>query len=37
MLGIVATKDGYVTIHPDSVLNDESGFANITGGAKYAF
>lgn len=34
---IIATKDGYIDFNPDSVLNDEEGWANITAGAKYAF
>jgi hypothetical protein len=36
---IVATKDGYVDINPDSqpLWGDESGFANIGAGVKYAF
>lgn len=38
-LSIVATKDGYVDINPDTepLWGDESGFANIAGGLKYAF
>lgn len=36
---LVATKDGYVRIKPDTVplWSEQSGFANIAGGAKYAF
>jgi hypothetical protein len=36
---IVATKDGYVDINPDTqpLWSDESGFANIGAGVKYAF
>jgi Putative MetA-pathway of phenol degradation len=38
-LSIVATKDGYVTFHPDNktLWSKESGFANIGAGLKYAF
>jgi hypothetical protein len=36
-LAIIATKDGYVQTRPDSVLNDEEGFANVAAGFKYAF
>jgi hypothetical protein len=37
-LSIVATKDGYVDVNPDSaVLSSESGFANLGAGLKYAF
>jgi hypothetical protein len=37
-LSIVATKDGYVDINPDSsIWGDESGFANLGAGLKYAF
>jgi hypothetical protein len=38
-LSIVATKDGYVDINPDTqpLWGDESGFANIAAGLKYAF
>jgi len=38
-LSIVATKDGYVDINPDTqpLWSDESGFANIAAGLKYAF
>ena len=38
-LSIVATKDGYVDINPDTqpLWRDESGFANIAAGLKYAF
>ena len=34
---IVATKDGFVDFNPDATLSDESGFANLGGGVKYAF
>lgn len=34
---LVATKDGYVDFNPDATLSDESGFANLGGGVKYAF
>jgi len=37
-LSIVATKDGYVDINPGNALwGNESGFANIAAGLKYAF
>lgn len=35
-LGIIATKDGYAWIETDKALEDESGFANIALGLKYA-
>ncbi|NBV25169.1 MAG: hypothetical protein EBS05_25030 [Proteobacteria bacterium] len=35
-LAIVATKDGYVDMHPDSTLAKASGWANISAGLKYA-
>lgn len=36
---LVATKDGYVRVNPDTtpLWSKESGFANIAAGAKYAF
>ena len=36
-LSIVATKDGYVDINPDSTASSETGFANLGAGLKYAF
>jgi len=36
-LSIVASKDGYVDMNPDSTLAHEEGFANLGGGMKYAF
>jgi hypothetical protein len=38
-LSIVATKDGYVDINPDTqpLWSEESGFANLGAGLKYAF
>ncbi|MCB0310655.1 MAG: hypothetical protein KDD42_05440 [Bdellovibrionales bacterium] len=36
-LALIATKDGWVDLNPDSVLADEEGFANVAVGAKYAF
>ena len=36
-LSIVATKDGYVDMNPDNTLSEESGFANLGAGLKYAF
>ncbi len=35
-LGIIASKDGYADIDFDGVLPDDSGFANISLGLKYA-
>lgn len=35
-LSVVATKDGYVNFDPDTTLSDESGFANLAAGLKYA-
>jgi hypothetical protein len=36
-LSIVATKDGYVDMNYDDNLDDQSGFANLGAGLKYAF
>lgn len=36
-LSIVATKDGYVDFNANGALKDESGFANLGAGLKYAF
>lgn len=36
-LSIVATKDGYVDMNYDKNLDDQSGFANLGAGLKYAF
>jgi hypothetical protein len=36
-LSIVAAKDGYVVMDPDETLTDQSGFANLGLGMKYAF
>ncbi len=36
-LSIVATKDGYVDMNPNGVLDDQNGFANLGAGVKYAF
>lgn len=36
-LSIVATKDGYVDVNPDNTASNESGFANLAAGLKYAF
>lgn len=36
-LAIIATKDGYVDFNPDAALVDEEGWANVSGGVKYAF
>jgi hypothetical protein len=35
-LALIATKDGWVDFNPNGVLDDESGFANIAFGFKYA-
>ena len=35
-LGFIASKDGYADIDFDGVLPDESGFANVSAGLKYA-
>lgn len=34
---LVALKDGYIDLNPDDVLSDESGFANLAAGFKWAF
>lgn len=37
-LSLVATKDGYIDFNPDgAAFSDESGFANLAAGLKYAF
>jgi len=36
-LSIVASKDGFVEMRPDSTLSKESGWANLGAGVKYAF
>lgn len=36
-LSLVATKDGYIDFNANGVLNDQSGFANLGAGLKYAF
>lgn len=36
-LSLVATKDGYVDFNPDNTLSEETGFANLAAGLKYAF
>lgn len=36
-LSIVATKDGYIDMNFDNTLTDQSGFANLGAGLKYAF
>ena len=33
----IATKDGYIDFNPNAVLTEETGFANVTAGFKYAF
>lgn len=34
---LVAAKDGYIDFNPDNTLEEESGFANLAAGVKYAF
>ena len=34
---LVAGKDGYIDLNPDSLLSDETGFANLAAGFKWAF
>lgn len=34
---IVAAKDGYIDFNPDNTLSEQTGFANIGAGVKYAF
>jgi len=34
---ITATKDGFIDLNPDETLSQESGFANLAAGVKYAF
>jgi hypothetical protein len=36
-LAFIATKDGLIHFQPNSVLNDDTGFANLAAGLKYAF
>lgn len=36
-LAVIATKDGFIDSRPAGVFNDETGFANVAGGLKYAF
>ena len=36
-LSFVATKDGYIDFRPDATLTETSGWANIAGGAKWAW
>ena len=36
-LALIATKDGFVDFNPNAALSDESGFANLAAGLKYAF
>ena len=35
-LAVIANKDGYVVMKPNSVLNDEEGLGNVGGGVKYS-
>lgn len=34
---LIALKDGYIDINPDSTLSEETGFANLAAGFKWAF
>lgn len=34
---LVALKDGYIDLNPDNTLSEESGFANLAAGFKWAF
>jgi hypothetical protein len=36
-LSIVASKDGFIDFNPDNTFTDETGFANLAAGLKYAF
>ena len=36
-VSLVATKDGYIDLNPDSTLSEDSGFANLAAGVKWAF
>lgn len=36
-LAIIASKDGYIDLNPDSTLTPATGFANLAAGLKYAF
>lgn len=36
-ISLVAAKDGYIVFHPDNTLINKSGWANLAGGAKWAF
>ncbi|MCB0355088.1 MAG: hypothetical protein KDD64_16260, partial [Bdellovibrionales bacterium] len=36
-LAFIATKDGFIDFNPDATLPQETGFANIAAGFKYAF
>lgn len=35
-LGLIATKDGYIEMRPDRPLTDQTGWANLAAGLKYA-
>lgn len=35
-LGLIATKDGYIEMRPDRTLTDQTGWANLAAGLKYA-
>lgn len=36
-LSLIAAKDGYIVFDPDNTLTNDSGFANLAAGAKWAF
>jgi hypothetical protein len=36
-LSIVASKDGFIDFNPDNTFTDQTGFANLAAGLKYAF
>ncbi|MGJ8657703.1 MAG: transporter [Akkermansiaceae bacterium] len=36
-LSIIASKDGFIDFNPDNTLTDQTGFANVAAGLKYAF
>ena len=35
-LALIATKDGYIAMHPNNTLSHENGWANLAAGLKYA-
>jgi hypothetical protein len=36
-LSIIASKDGFIDFNPDNTFTDQTGFANLAAGLKYAF